>query len=178
MRSDEVLTVGVVLRRQRSNHPWQSHVWRATDVVVGMAPDDTWRLLRESDSEAHFLAGTRPLRLFRGETENYRHNLSQRAPMVYVVLRPAEDDVERPLRPFHVTVCPTEAQEYLDGEDMVEAVPMPPAIAAWIADYVRRYHVERPFEKRGRQARDARKRAAAEDPGRKPGGRAPMRNNG
>lgn len=171
MSSDEALTVGIVLKRRRSNHPWQDHVWQAAEIVAGIPPADEWRLLRDGDGETTYLAGTRPLRLFRGETEGYLLNLSQHVPMVYVVLRRAEDDPERPLRPFHVTVCPTEAQDYLDGDDLVEAVPMPPVIAGWLQDFVRRFHVDRPFEKRGRKERDARRRADSGPDG--PAGRMP-----
>lgn len=127
-----------------------------------MAPGDEWRLLHDADGVTTYLAGTRPLRLFRGETVGYRYNLSQLVPMVYIVLRRADGDAKRPLRPFHVTVCPAEAQDYLDGDDLVEAVPMPPAIAGWVQDFVRRFHVDHPFEKRGRPARDARRRVESE----------------
>lgn len=170
MSATELLTVGVVLERRRSTHPWQDHLWRATGVLPGMAPSEEWRLLHEADGVASYLAGTTSLRLFSGETAGYLRNLSQQAPRVYLVLRRAESDTERPLRPFLATVCPTEAQEYLDGDDLVETVPMPPEIARWVMDFTRRFHVERVFEKRGRREREASRAAetaprAAEPPG-------------
>jgi hypothetical protein len=58
-----------------------------------------------------------------------------------------------------VTASPAEAQDYLDGDELVEAVPMPEGVAAWLRDYVARFHVERALVKRGRGARDARRKA-------------------
>ena len=41
--------------------------------------------------------------------------------MIYVVLRRSDDGGERPVRPFCVTVSPAEAQDYLDGDELVDA---------------------------------------------------------
>ncbi|MGB3313720.1 MAG: DUF3305 domain-containing protein, partial [Albidovulum sp.] len=44
-----------------------------------------------------------------------------------------------------------EGQDYLDsGDGMVERVTMPEGMVAWLADFVRRHHVEEPFIKRKR----------------------------
>ncbi len=159
MKDHESLPIGVVLMRERIGHPWQEFSWHATEAIPG-APDVTeWRLLRQSETRTTYLAGTLPLDLYPGETTDYRHNLSQRQPMIYIVLRSDASDAERPIRPFHLTASPAEAQDYLDGDELVEAVPMPEGVAAWLRDYVARFHVERAFEKRGRDVRDARRKA-------------------
>lgn len=149
------MPVGVVVRRQPSRSPWQDHLWRAAAVVPGAPPTDAWRLLHDSAESTDYLAATLPIELFPGETSGYLQNLSQQTPVVYIVLRPNENGGDGqhgcPWRPFHVTVCPFEAQDYLDGDDHVEVVPMPQAIAGWVADFARRHHVERPFEKRRRR---------------------------
>lgn len=155
MSATELLTVGVVLERRRSTHPWQDHLWRATGVLPGMTPSEDWRLLYEGDGVASYLAGTTSLRLFSGETAGYLRNLSQQTPVVWLVLRRAGNNPARPLQPFLATVCPTEAQEYLDSDELVETVPMPPEIARWVMDFARRFHVDRVFEKRGRREREA-----------------------
>lgn len=159
MKDHESLPVGVVVTRRRIGHPWQEFSWHATEAVPG-APDVVeWRLLRQADAKTAYLAATLPLDLYPGETADYRHNLSQRQPMIYVVMRCDAADGERPIRPFHVTASPAEAQDYLDGDEVVDAVPMPEEVAAWLQDYVARFHVERAFVKRDRSARDARRKA-------------------
>jgi hypothetical protein len=159
MKDHESLPVGVVLTRQRIGHPWQEFSWHATEVVPGAPAVAEWRLLRQAEARTAYLAATLPLDLYPGETADYRHNLSQRQPMIYVVLRRDEGDAERPIHPFHVTASPAEAQDYLDSDDLVDAVPMPPGVAAWLQDYVTRFHVERAFVKRGRGEREARRKA-------------------
>src|SRR5687768_1486292 len=47
---------------------------------------------------------------------------------------------------------PLEAEGYLSGGDeIVEGVPMPGPVIAWLEDFVARHHVERPFVKRKRK---------------------------
>lgn len=153
------MSVGIVLARRRIGHKWQEHAWHVAELVPGAPEVGDWRLLRENEAEAVYLATPLTIDLYPGETTDYRHNLSQRQPVVFVVLRRDEANSERPVRPFHATVCPAEAQDYLDGDELVETVPMPDVVAAWLRDYVDRFHVERKFEKRGRQEREARRNA-------------------
>lgn len=159
MKGQESMKLGVVLTRRKIAHKWQEYAWRVGEVIPGAPEAAEWRLLRQGDAETAYLAATLPVDLYPGETPGYRHNLSQRQPVVYVVLRRDEGNSERPVRPFRVTVCSAEAQDYLDGDEIVEAVPMPAAVVAWLHDYVGRFHVEREFEKRGRAERDARRSA-------------------
>ena len=51
-----------------------------------------------------------------------------------------------------VTASAYEAQDYADnGEDIVEPVPMPPGLEAWIGDFVERNHHQETFVKRKRR---------------------------
>ena len=79
-------------------------------------------------------------------------------PIVYIVLRYG-DEVGGGIVPFLAAVCPFEAQNYLDGdEDLVEPVPMPDVVAAWVDDSVVKYHVDEPRYKRKRERWDPRKK--------------------
>lgn len=165
------MPVGVVLERRRIDNPWQDYTWRPIEVVPGLPRVEAWRLLYETGDISRYLAGTLTIELFPGETEGYRRNLSQRAPVVFVILRRSEGiDAEQP-KPFHATVCPYEAQEYLEGgDDIVEGVPMPPAVADWVEAYIAAHHRERVFEKRKRKPYDPR-RGDGSEPGGNGGGR-------
>ena len=73
------------------------------------------------------------------------------------------------------------------GEDLVEAVPMPEPVLAWMQDFVGQHHVEEPFVKRKRDKKrvdlvedgigDARIRQAA-DVYRSPGVQKARREDG
>jgi Protein of unknown function (DUF3305) len=154
MPADAVMPVGIIVERRKTDHPWQDHDWRAIGVLAHVAPE-RWRLLTEGEGWAQFHAGTLNLELHRGETEGYLINLSQKPPVVYVVLRRAEEESEMDVEPFHVTVCPNEAMSYDEGGDeIVTGVPMPPEVYAWVAEFVARYHVEAPFKKRRNRRHD------------------------
>ena len=163
MEKQETLPLGVVLERRRSDHPWADHTWHPVAVLPGAPPCDPkgdWTVLREEEGVTRYHAGTLPLDLFPRETEGYKVNLSQVPPRLFVVLRSGEDaDSAHEVVPFLVTVCPYEAQDYLDsGEELVEAVTMPPDVAAFVQAYVDQHHVDEPFYKRKRTPhRDDRK---------------------
>lgn len=157
--TDERLLLGVVLEKRESQSRWVDHVWRAVEVVPGAPqrdPQGDWACLGTSSWGERFHAGTLGLELTRKLTDGYRSNISQREPRVYVVLRQrSAKDGRAPLYPFHVTVCPLEAEFYaVGGEESVEDVPMPEEVIAFVSDYVRRYHEELPFYKRKRGSKE------------------------
>lgn len=158
-RATERLPVGVVMERRAIDNPWTDHVWHAVAVMPGAPPvEGDWRLMVEGDGWAQYHAATLDLEIHSSETDGYRTNLNAAQPMVYVVLRPSLDPGGPELEVFHVTACPYEASQYSGtGDDVMEGVPMPDAIAAWLDDFVRRYHVERQFVKRQRLPYDPRK---------------------
>ena len=174
MREREAtVPLGVVLRRRPGVTRWARWVWRAVAVLPGAGPAD-WRELRREGEATEYHAATLPLTLHRPDPEAYRVALTAEPPVVYVVLRPGEADAAGPggMCVHAVTASPFEAQDYLDsGEEQVEPVPMPPALAAFVGDFVARHHVEEPFVKRQRvpggpgPAEDGRGDARIEQPG-------------
>ena len=77
--------------------------------------------------------------------------------------RHADEDIGQEPEVFHVTVCPYEAQDYLDGDVMVEGVPIPDLVAHWMQGYIARHHVDAPFEKRRRKRHGKTEPAIEED---------------
>ena len=159
MKAQESLPLGVVLERRRIDHPWQDFDWRPVTVIPGapaLDPEGAWRMLAEGEDWVHYHSGTLTLELFRRETEGYKVNLSNDPPRVFVILRSGEDmGSAHDVVPFLVTACPYEAQDYLDsGEDIVEGVPMPDVVLAWVHDFVDKHHVDEPFKKRKQKRHD------------------------
>jgi len=156
VKDQVTLPLGIVVERRDLDNRWKPHSWLPVAVIAGAPPMDPagpWRELRAGEGWAQFHAGTLPLDLFPKETEGYGVNLSQRPPCLFVVLRASEDPaVDHDVVPFLVTVSPFEAQDYLDsGEDIVEPVSMPPAVAAFVQEFVNEHHVETSFKKRKRK---------------------------
>ncbi len=60
-------------------------------------------------------------------------------------------DGECPLDVLLVTASPYEAQDYTDsGEEIVEKVPMPAGLIAWVREFVEEFHEDEVFVKRRR----------------------------
>ncbi len=164
------MPLGIVVERREVDNPWQDHVWRAVAVIPGAAETEAWRVLNEGPGWVQYHAGTLPLELHRKETEAYRINLSDEPPVIYVVLREGDEEDEAEIAPFVVTASAYDAQDFLDcGEDIVEGVPMPEGVIAWVQEFVTRHHVDEPFVKRKRKRHDAQKEPFT--PGRIPLGR-------
>lgn len=148
MSADALMPVSVVIERRAATNPWQDYVWRPVGVLP-RTDAERGRLLASGEGWEHFHGGSLDLELFRGETEGYLTNLSQDLPVVYVVLRRAEEGKELDYEPFLVTVCPYEAMGYTPGgDDIVEGVPMTPEVANWVREFVAIHHVDVPFLKR------------------------------
>ncbi len=157
------MPLGIVLEKRSSGNQWVDYDWSVVSVLPGAAEIDDWvELKRGKDGEGDWVqyhAATLPLEIFSKEAEGYKFNLTLEQPSVFVVLRNIDDeeqeDYEHEVFPFLVTVCPYEAQDYLDsGEEIVENVSMPLSVMAWLDDYVNEHYVEEKFKKRKRKAFD------------------------
>ena len=141
------MPLGVVIERREIDNRWQRWAWQPVAVLPGAPPLTQWRELLRGDRFVRWHAATLPLELHRKETEGYRYNLSGKVPAIYVGLRAQDGDADR-FAPFLVTASPYEAQYYPD--DLVEPVPMPDGLIAWVQAFVDRHHVDEPFRKRKR----------------------------
>lgn len=154
--------VGVLVRRTKVDNPWIDHVW-APAAVLEEAPQTTpWTKLSSSESEEIFYAGSAFLDLYPSETGNYRDNLIDGDPQVWVGLK--EGDGGHGVELVAVTADPTEGESLFETGLIVGKAPMPPQIAAWVAAYVDEHHVERVFQKRERDK-------SGPDPRKTPGAR-------
>jgi Protein of unknown function (DUF3305) len=148
------MPLGVVMERRELDNRWQRFGWRPVAVIPGAPPVDQWRELVRGQRFVRWHAATLPLELHRAETEAYRVNLAGRSPAIYVVLcsiEPSERTAGNDVGPFAVTASPYDAEGYMEGDYLVEAVPMPEGLIAWVQAFVERHHVDQPFEKRKRK---------------------------
>lgn len=143
------LPVGVVLRKTPGVTRWARWNWTACAVLPGARPAD-WRELRREGDAVEYHAATLTLELHGAETEAYVHELSAKMPSVYVILRPGPGEDGRQ-DVMLITVSPYEAQDYTDsGEEIVEKVPMPAPLVAWVEEFVAEFHQQEEFVKRKR----------------------------
>jgi len=152
MQTTQVLPVGVIVERRKIDHAWTDWSWKVIDIVVGPPPVKDWTVLRSGEDWTWFHATTGIIELHPRESEAYVFNMNSTRPAIYVVLTDDEDTEEEiSLRVHLVTASPYEAQDYLDsGEDLVEAMEMPPEVVTWIEAFVAEHYKDEPFLKRKR----------------------------
>lgn len=160
------IPAGVVVERRKAVSAWIDFIWQTVAVLPDQPDTQPWTILAVDGDTTTFYAGGAEIELYRTETGNYRDNLATGTPMVWVALRPTEGEL--PYKVAAVTADPAEGEGFTEaGSDLVEAVPMPEAIRAAVADFVAEHHVERQFVKRKRDRADpqalARRDPRAED---------------
>ena len=146
----QAIPVGVVVRKSPGVSRWVRWTWQPIGILPGAGPAD-WKVLRQDGDVTEYHAATVSLELYVSDTEAYVHELQARTPSVYVVLRPSPDGGELPWRVALVTCSPYEAQDYCDSsEELVERIPMPQGMIAWVGSFIAQHHVEEAFVKRKR----------------------------
>jgi hypothetical protein len=141
--------VGLVVERRKLDNPWVDYAWAPLQVFPEAPATAAWTEIGRTQSAVRYYAGAVEMTLHSTETGNYSENLELEQPRLWVAL--AVDSGEPPIEIVAVTGDPAEGEALTEtGTYVVDTVPMPPEIAAWMARFVAEHHVERPFLKRRR----------------------------
>lgn len=145
------LPVGAVVRRSPGVTRWAREIWTPVAVIPG-APEAFWKELVREGETVDYHAATVTMELFRADVEGYLVSLNMTEPSVWIIMDRDQSN-ESPSGWFvsAITASAFEAQGALDsGESIVEPVPIPESVAAWIKDFVDLHYIEEPFKKRRR----------------------------
>jgi hypothetical protein len=145
------LQVGAVVRRTPGVTRWVRAIWKPVAVIPG-APEAFWKELVRDGETVDYHAGTVAMELFRADVESYLVSLNMAVPSVWVIMDRDESN-QSPSGWFLSTITASafEALDALDsGESIVEAVPIPESMAAWINEFIDLHYIEEPFKKRRR----------------------------
>ena len=147
------MSIGVVVERRKAASAWIDYTWQPVAALPGRPQAEPWSVLAADGDAATFYAGAADLALYRTEPGQYRDNLASGAPSLWVALRPT--GVEPPFSVAAVTADPAEGESFTQaGDDLVGAVPMPPAVCNMVEAFVVEHHVQQPFFKRERDRAD------------------------
>ena len=145
------LQVGAVVRRSPGVTRWARDIWKPVAVIPG-APDAFWKELVRDGEVVDYHAGTVAMELYRADVEGYLVSLNMATPSVWVIMD--KDQARRSPSGWALSTVTASAHEALDaldsGESIVEAVPIPESLAAWIKDFIDMHYIEEPFKKRRR----------------------------
>lgn len=139
----EVFRVAVVGVSHPPANKWAKRSLRPAAVLADLPSLDPGTVMTEQGEVRTIYLGDHAVQLYSGETRHYIDNLSAAQPSLWVAM----DDTKVQI----VTADPYEGEALAsDTERMVEALPMPPVVAARIRSFVEMHHVEEEFYKRKR----------------------------
>jgi hypothetical protein len=166
------IAVGIVVERRRLDSPWADHAWSPLAVLPEPPPLAPWNALPSEPGRQSFYLGPATLTLHSVDTAHFRENFQAGRAKLWVAVRPT--GIEPELDLVGVTADPFEGEDYCGNVgDIVEALPMPAAIAEIVLAFFEEHHVEREFIKRKRQEHDPRKGGSRPDAGPRRGGGGP-----
>ena len=150
----------IMERRPAKVSPWVDYIWTAIGVTVGSAAgvdggnaqeltDKLAVTHIEDDVQLHIYSGYQ-LKLYIDECDSYYRNLMSPTPHCFVVVHQDDDNDEKP-EPFLVSLSFDEAHAYLEGDDTVFAVDMPPELYRWTEAFVLNHYCPQQRKKRKRK---------------------------
>jgi hypothetical protein len=143
------MPLGIVMRKTPGVTRWITWNWTPV-AVLPFAKSAKWKLLRQEGDAEEYHATTLPMTMHAADAEAYMHGLSTKIPSIYVVMRPGAGEAD--LDFVMATASPYEAQDYADtGEEIVEKVPMPEGVVAFVRDFAEEFYEEEVFVKRKRK---------------------------
>lgn len=150
--TDSEFPVSVVMeRREKQRDRWAFTEWKATGLLLGNQLTNRYpekQLIYEDQEVKQYLWKNFVIELLRDGAESYWNNLMASNPAIFVVCRDDEETEE--LEPFLVTANYDEIIGYLEVEDQVFSLPIPPEIYNWLERYVVNNYVPPQRRKRKR----------------------------
>lgn len=146
------ISVAVVIDRERAPNRWQDWGFTIAEVVAaedafGVEP----RVLRDDGKVRRTLHPGFTLELHADQADGYYLNLSSGAPVWFVVWRSDDEDPSRAW-PETVSLSYDEAGRWLDAQERVDNVPLPPDLAAWLQAYTDEHYRPEPKKRRRPQS--------------------------
>jgi hypothetical protein len=156
---DEFFVSVLVEFRKAADNRWEEGRWHVADVVAGEleragagsghgSGHVQNRQLHAATKGRQFLHTGLRMRLYKDDAESYYYNLVSDNPAVFVI---CNQEAGEPLQPFIVTLSYGEATSYMETDEIVETVAMPPELYRWAERFVLEHYVP---EKRKKRKRD------------------------
>ena len=130
------LPISVIMEKRPSDHAWVNFTYEAIGVVTSehLQDDQTTKIYERDGIERYLFSGL-SLQLHLDECESYYHNLMSPHPGCFIVAGEPETSDEMP-EPYLVSLSFDEVHAYLEGDEVVYAVEIPPELYKWTEAYI------------------------------------------
>jgi hypothetical protein len=133
----ENFPVSVILESRPAKSEWLTESWRVIGITVGSRTDgvnEQPKVINRVGDVTQYICNGLSVALYKDECESYYHNIISPTPRCYVVAH--VEDYDDPPDPFIVTLSFDEAHAYLEGEDDIFDVDVPPELYRWVEAFV------------------------------------------
>jgi len=135
------LAISVIMEKRPSDHAWVDFTYQAVGVVASdQMREDRVEKVYEQDGIERYLFSGLGIQLHVDECESYYHNLMSPRPGCYIVAGEAETPDEMP-EPYLVSLSFDEVHAYLEGDEQVYAVEIPPLLYQWAEAFILTHYV-------------------------------------
>ena len=140
--------VAVVMEREAHPNQWEDWRFRPVEVVADEAAFGAEpRVLRDDGRIRRTLFPGFTLELFRDEGEGYHLNLRTGTPVWFVMWRRDDADPSR-AAPHAITLSYNEAARWLDAQEQVDNVPLPPDVRDWLQAWTDEHYKPEPKQRK------------------------------
>jgi hypothetical protein len=137
--------VAVIMERVKVESRWVSERWEAKGVVQDASPPGSGeRVIVQDERTLQVLFPGFVLRLHRDESEGYIYNITSPQPKVFIMWR-MDGELARP---ESLTVSYHEGARWMDAEETVGGVALPPDLIPWIAEFAEVNYEPEPQKKK------------------------------
>jgi hypothetical protein len=136
--------IAVIMEHVRLTNRWATERWEAKGVVRDITPPGSGeRVIVQDDRITQILFPGFVLKLHPDEAEGYLYNVTSPEPKVFVMWRMRGELA----RPELLSVSYHEGARWMDTEENVGGVALPPDLLSWIAEYGAAHYRPEPRKK-------------------------------
>jgi len=144
--------------RAAHNNFWSSGQWEVSGIIAGEIGEKitgshqrSKQVVQSDTDNSQLLWSGLTVELYRDQAESYYHNLMSDSPKAFIVCRSNEGD-DKHCQPFLVTLSYDEAASYMEVDELVYSVALPPELYRWIEQFVLAHYVPEKKQKRRRES--------------------------
>ena len=136
--------IAVIMERVKLANRWATERWDAKGAVRDTLPAGAReRVIVSSENLTQILFPGLTLKLHPDEAEGYYYNITSPQPKIFVLWR-LRDEMARPEL---LTVSYHEGARWMDAEETVSGVALPPDLLPWISEFAAEHYRPEPKKK-------------------------------
>ncbi|MGB0847391.1 MAG: DUF3305 domain-containing protein [Thiolinea sp.] len=122
---NDTFTVAVLMEKRPPANQWADAYWKAVGIIMGEQTDNETRLVHEQGAVQQYMIPGFTIRLYKDQCESYYHNMKSPQPGCYIICYKHDNAMPEP---FLISMSFDEAHSYLEGDEEIYSVPVPPEL--------------------------------------------------